>query len=376
MDITFKLLDVIIFIGICQGIFLSLTLHRVSNNNQSANKTLSLLIALATLMLIGRFVYLRYLNQWIFQWSLAVDSLVFLFGPLIYTYVKRLLFKEKNPFKLSMGHYFPFFGMLIFAFYFISSYTKEAYYDLYLQGYLTLFFEIISIVMIVFNAFYILRSFQLLKQFKSSEKESFSFEQTPVTYLNFFLFSLSICLAAWTVGKLNSLFFAGELTFFSYDNIWVAIPVFIYVIGYFSLKQPELFRISIVKEKNSTKKDRLSESESIHLQKKLDSLMVNEKVFLQNDLTLADVADKLLTSTNNVSWLLNQVYQTTFYDFINGYRVNEFVKKVENSEHLRHTILALSMDVGFNSKSTFNKAFKDNMKDTPSNFIKKYRAAS
>lgn len=103
--------------------------------------------------------------------------------------------------------------------------------------------------------------------------------------------------------------------------------------------------------------------------------MTNEKIFLQSDLTLADVAEMLQTSTNNVSWLLNQVYKTTFYDFINQYRVKEFVKKVENQEHLKHTILALSMDVGFNSKSTFNKAFKDTMQDTPSNYIKKHRAA-
>jgi AraC-like DNA-binding protein len=155
----------------------------------------------------------------------------------------------------------------------------------------------------------------------------------------------------------------------------VAIPVFIYVIGYFSLKQPELFRIKEETEKNTFKKKRLPEPEALLLQKKLDSLMVNEKIFLQNDLTLADVSEMLQTSTNNVSWLLNQVYKTTFYDFINRYRVHEFVKKVENKEHLKHTILALSMDVGFNSKSTFNKAFKETMRDTPSNYIKKHRAA-
>ena len=83
----------------------------------------------------------------------------------------------------------------------------------------------------------------------------------------------------------------------------------------------------------------------------------------------------LQTSTNNVSWLLNNVYETTFYDFVNRYRVEEFVQKVENNEHLRHTILALSLDVGFNSKSTFNKAFKLHKQDTPSNFIKKHHAA-
>jgi AraC-like DNA-binding protein len=72
---------------------------------------------------------------------------------------------------------------------------------------------------------------------------------------------------------------------------------------------------------------------------------------------------------------LNNVYKTTIYEFINNFRIKEFVKNIADNKHLNHTILALSMDVGFNSKSTFNKAFKTVMKDTPSNFIKKRTAA-
>ncbi|MCB0456913.1 MAG: hypothetical protein KDC91_04155, partial [Flavobacteriaceae bacterium] len=86
MNITLQWIDVIIFIGICQGIFLSLTLQRISNNNHSANRILSYLIALATVMLIGRFVYFRFLTEWVFQWSILVDAVVFLFGPLTFIY--------------------------------------------------------------------------------------------------------------------------------------------------------------------------------------------------------------------------------------------------------------------------------------------------
>lgn len=375
MNNNFQFIDIVLIIGICQGIFLSLTLQRITNNNRSANNVLSLLIALATLMLVGRFVYFRYLTQWVFQWSIAVDSLVFLFGPMIHIYVKRLLFKGERNFMLPTISFIPFVGMLIFAVTFIILYTPQAYYDFYLNGNLNLIFQVISIVMIVFNFYFLLKSYLLVQQFKKLEKDTFSFDQTPVKYLNLFLLSLSICVFAWLVAWLNSALFQGYFTYLNYDSIWVAIPVFIYVIGYFSLKQPELFRVPSEKEKASEKKDRLTTFEIELLQQKLNSLMVNEKVFLQNNLTLAEVADVLATSTNNLSWLLNQVYKTTFYDFINGYRVKEFVKKIENREHLKHTILALSMDVGFNSKSTFNKAFKDTMHDTPSNFIKKHLAA-
>ncbi|MEZ4874976.1 MAG: AraC family transcriptional regulator [Flavobacteriaceae bacterium] len=375
MNITLQWIDVVLFIGICQGIFLSLTLQRISHNNRSANRILSYLIALATVMLMGRFVYFRFLTLWVFQWSLLVDAIVFLFGPFTYMYIKRLLFKGNSSFWLPKIHFVPFFGMALMALLFIIKDTPETYYQYFLHGNLLLYFKVISALMILFNTYYVVKSFQLVSAFKKTEKEVFSFRQTPVTYLRFFLVSVFICLLAWTCSEVNSVLFQNSLPYVSYDSIWVAIPVFIYVIGYFSLKQPELFSIVEEKQKDLQKKERIPETEALLLQKKLDSLMHNEKVFLQNDLTLADVADRLQTSTNNLSWLLNQVYKTTFYDFINAHRVQEFIKKVENQEHLKHTILALSMDVGFNSKSTFNKAFKETMRDTPSNYIKKHRAA-
>tara|TARA_R110000772_G_scaffold73071_8_gene159151 strand:- start:1956 stop:3080 length:1125 start_codon:yes stop_codon:yes gene_type:complete len=374
MPNSFQLIDIIIIIGICQGIFLAITLQRISNNNRQANRALSFLIILATLMLIGRFVYFRYLNYWVFQWSILVDAIVFLFGPLVYTYIKRLLFKGKGTYQMARYHFLPFLGMVIVALYLILFYSPLEYYGLFTDGNLLDIFHIIGAIMILFNIVYLVKSFVLLKQFRHDEKEVFSFEQTPVTYIKYFLYTISVCLGLWLVSYLNTVLLDHYFTYINYESVWVAIPVFIYVIGYFSLKQPELFRIS-EEQKIIQKKERLSEIESAVLKKRLDSLMTNERVFMENDLTLSDVAKQLKTSTNNISWVLNTVYDTTFYDFINGYRVKEFIQKVENNEHLNHTILALSMDSGFNSKSTFNKAFKILMKDTPSNFIKNHRAA-
>ncbi len=371
---SFQLIDIVIVIGICQGIFLSLTLHRISNNNRSANMILSSLLVLATVMLIGRFVYFRFLNGWVFQWSLLVDSVVFLFGPLLYTYIRRLLFKANTSYRLPLVHFIPFMGMIGIAVYYIVFYSTEAYYQLLVTGDLTLVFEVLTIIMISFNIIYLIKSFKLLKRYKANEKDTFSFDQTPLTYLYFFCIAFAICLIAWLFSFINATFLDKYLTFVNYESVWVAIPVFIYVIGYFSLKQPELFRMPL-EPKTPEKKDRLTQFETELLREKLNSLMVNEKVFLQSNLTLKDVAETLKTSTNNISWLLNNVCKTTFYDFINSYRIKEFVVKVENKEHLQHTILALSFDAGFNSKSTFNKAFKIVMNDTPSNFIKKHRAA-
>lgn len=103
--------------------------------------------------------------------------------------------------------------------------------------------------------------------------------------------------------------------------------------------------------------------------------MVAKKIYLNNELTLKDLAQELGTTTNNVSWLLNNIHQCSFYDYINQYRVQEFILKIQNGEHFKHTILALSLDSGFNSKSTFNKAFKMVKNDTPSNYIKSLKTS-
>jgi len=65
------------------------------------------------------------------------------------------------------------------------------------------------------------------------------------------------------------------------------------------------------------------------------------------------------------------VYGTNIYDFINELRTKEFVRKVGNKGHLDSTLLTLSLEVGFNSKSTFNKSFKPFQSETPTKFIKR-----
>ena len=93
-------------------------------------------------------------------------------------------------------------------------------------------------------------------------------------------------------------------------------------------------------------------------------------VYLIPELCLALLADYLRTSSNNLFWYLNNVENKTFYKFINEYRVNAFLNKAENNEHHSKTLLAMAFEVGFNTKSTFNKSFRSIINDTPTNYIK------
>jgi AraC-like DNA-binding protein len=102
------------------------------------------------------------------------------------------------------------------------------------------------------------------------------------------------------------------------------------------------------------------------LRAKLDQLMAEEKPFLQNNLTLADLARRLDASPHHLSQLLNDGVGHTFFDYLNALRVEEVKRRLSDPESARRQILELAYASGFNSKAAFNAAFKRHVGVTPS----------
>ena len=80
--------------------------------------------------------------------------------------------------------------------------------------------------------------------------------------------------------------------------------------------------------------------------------------YLDPDLRLRDLAERLHTSPTLLSRAVNGPLRLNFNDYVNGLRCRHFLQKVEAGEHRAHTLLSLAIDCGFNSKSTFNRAFR------------------
>ncbi|OED38498.1 hypothetical protein AB832_04550 [Flavobacteriaceae bacterium (ex Bugula neritina AB1)] len=367
---SFEFIDLILFLGISQGVFLAITLQIIKNKNKSGNSVLAIILLIAVVMLLGRMMYFKYLNYNRFRWTILIDAVIFLFGPLCYIYLRRLIFLKKDRYFLPWFHYLPLLFHILFFLYVIVL-DLETFIAKLSSGFFKIPFMGIEGAGIFLNFYYWYLSFRLIKAYQKEAKNQVSFKQGLVSFLKFFLTSIGVFLSAWVLSFVSLHFFDHSLYPIGYNWVWVGICVFIFVIGYYSLKEPGLFRIEIQPSKVNSPQKRLNEAEINSLAKELKYLIEEEKVFLKTDLTLRDLSEKLHVSTHNISWYLNQISKSNFYDYINRYRVKEFLKKVDNDEHLSQTILALSMDVGFNSKSTFNKAFKLEMNDTPSNYIKK-----
>jgi len=169
----------------------------------------------------------------------------------------------------------------------------------------------------------------------------------------------------------------------------LAIAVLVYAIGYLGLRQPEVFRYETAEfripprentqpvlepvatpEPDIARYERsgLGDREATQLKDSLLAIMDDETPWKDSDLTLPELASRLDTTPHKLSEVLNSEIGQTFYDFVNGYRVREVQRRIKAGEARTLKMLALALDAGFASKSTFNQAFKKHTSQTPSDF--------
>lgn len=170
------------------------------------------------------------------------------------------------------------------------------------------------------------------------------------------------------------------------EHISLAMALLVYAIGYLGLRQPEVFRFETaefrIPSRNGAEpvapattepapryeRSGLSGPEATQLEQSLVALMETDQPWRDSELTLADLAARLETTPHKLSEVLNSEVGQTFYDFVNGYRVREVQRRIRAGEARSLKMLALALDAGFASKSTFNQAFKKHTSQTPSDF--------
>lgn len=91
---------------------------------------------------------------------------------------------------------------------------------------------------------------------------------------------------------------------------------------------------------------------------KIDIFVQQQKIYEEPALTLSELAKKLSTNTSVLSRVVNQGFGLSFNDYINQYRVHAVISKLKNGEQKTQTLLGIAFDSGFNSKATFNRAFR------------------
>lgn len=135
-----------------------------------------------------------------------------------------------------------------------------------------------------------------------------------------------------------------------------------------ALKYPELFNGVDSKTQlvtTSIDKKIVLNSEEIS---QLTSYMGTEKPYLHPSLYIRNLAEELNMNSRDLSILINQKLNQHFFDFVNEYRIKEAMNILRNPNKKDVTILEILYEVGFNSKSSFNTAFKKHTRKTPTEF--------
>lgn len=357
-----SLFSFFLFAAALQGLLLIVWILRIKNNYRPANILIAALIGVASICLFGRVLYAEVMLILQSHITLLGSALLFLFGPLFYYYVRRLARPELTMRRWDkLLHLIPTLIVGLFALLRLSGVTVITL-GFAPQEELARESQIINGMAVLFNTAYLFAALRRLRDNK--EQNYFSNEGSGFAYVLTLLLFFSLCMLVWTVSVLSQAFFAIHPLLGTYAATWLLLSCLIYVVGYFALRSPELF-------KTPRPRPAPSSIDNIEvLKQRLNELMLDDKLFCDPNLTIADLADKMDTKSHILSRLFNEHFNKKFRDFVNEYRVEEFIRLATTDDYKDYTYLALAHEVGFNSKTTFNTAFKKATSYSPREYFK------
>jgi len=353
---------------------------------KTKNKTSNILLALFLIvnaqdssgMFASYFVYPKFPG-----WGMIINSTVFFKLPLLYLYVLSVIYSD---FKLQKKHLLhaltwviniiiltPHFFAVDFdgKLAFLNENNVEKKSEIW-ASYILVHIQIVV---------YFIMCFMAIKKYKLLLLENYS-NASLFNYKWLFQIILLFAIEA-LIGTFKNVFLFAHLDMALYIS---QISVSIFALGFITwivlkaLHSPELFRgininLQLVKnlvlEQINLNKEVIREDELEEIAQ-LKKHMSNEEPYLDASLTIDDLSKQMNIPTKDLSILINHHLNQHFFDFVNGYRIRKAMEILQNPKKSELTILEILYEVGFNSKSSFNTAFKKHTNQTPTQFREKH----
>ncbi|MEZ0538830.1 helix-turn-helix domain-containing protein [Fibrella arboris] len=411
----YSIYDLLMLFAAFQGLLLLIAIPSIQNYNKSANRWLVLLLGFSSLLIFVRTVAAyREVAQTYTKLLLFPELILFLYAPLFYIYLRKLLFNTSRPAADWWRYFVPSLVQIVVYMPYLLSENKLLQLkivnrDPWLSG----LFLVAGLIGLLYNFFYWLLCRRAIKTYQEQHQMSLSTEP-QVQYLNTVLTIQAVCLALWcfffglvAVGMLTNTEIL-PIAQKNVDLIWLTFSSIIYLLGYYAIHQPELFKLPdtervplldaeprVVSESDSRPvpiPDRTAHGSTelffpteerqtglppvseptqtvLALRQQLDSYMKRQKPFTNPNLTLAELAIRSRIPPHVLSKLLNEEYQKNFFDFINHHRIEELKRRLNDPRFRSYTVLSMAFEVGFNSKTAFNRSFKKLTNQTPSEYL-------
>lgn len=382
-DIHVSVFDVIIFLGVFQGLFLSWFFIKNYSGEKKPNLFQGLLLLSLSLAIFeewlnntGFIVRVLYLTNF-------SESLNFTFAPLFYFYVW---------FSLNPGskrkvwlHFIPFFLWTIYmVFQFVQ--PDEMKYNSYIQtkhpdwGFLPVDPDISDdplgireyvnhLMLIQFIVYVIFTWLTLLGKFRELNQPFFGTQNEILKALRNFILHLIILITIMILTRMSfgmrsdvgGYFIATYVSLMIYNTSWQIInrsDYFDEMVSFMSFPTPKY------------RKSSLSDAAKEAIMKKIRYEMDTKKYFASNLASLSGLSKQINESSHHVSQVINEKFNMNFFELLASYRVEYAKKLIRQDTEGKITIEELAEMVGYNSKSSFNSAFRKFTSKTPSEFRK------
>ncbi len=350
------------------GLIWAYFLFTHKRGNPQANKYLGVLIVSLSLLILRQVVRIneaQTFTQFVYFFS---QGIVFLIGPAFYFHIKRLANQQSNR-QFEWLHFLPaFIVFCMMTYLFVIRIELNEFKNLILFKIVLFCFVAIQIIHLFI---YLFNSKRLVKTFEDFHKQYFS----SLTNINLkWIKRLMLITTVFNVVILAMYLLILSGGYYHINNtadflFLVLISILIFSIIIHTWRQPEIVS-GLYKEKNKYKTSPLTPSLTRELKKQLTHLMDHDKIYLTKELNINDIASKLEVQAYIVSQLINQEFNLSFFNFINTYRITFAAEAIRHGILRSTTLEGLAFDAGFNSKSTFNRAFKKKMGCTPKEFAK------
>ncbi len=358
---------ILLLVGAAHALLLAATLLTIRRGNRLANRMVAFIFMVFAITICFHTIattdfLLRYP-----QLSKIEPPLAFLLGPFFYFYVRAL---THGSFRLRRKHLLHFVPALLCIVgllpYYLQPVENKIQHILndHQGSCMHCFLIYFGISMQLLT--YIGLIAKVLVDYKKRIRDSYSsLEKINLNWLRNLLLGVFI---TW-VASFAMQFVSPTIDTGSY--IWLLVSIQFYLMGYFGLRHPEVFvgmEDGWSKPQKKYEKSTLTPERADEYLKKLKTFMESEKPHLESDITLPALSKRLAISIHHLSQIVNDKLQQNFFEFVNSSRVEEAKKKIDDPANQNLNLAEIGFDVGFNSISSFNAAFKKHSGTTPSQY--------
>ena len=309
-------------------------------------------------------------------WEGLLEVTRFAMAPALYFSVSYFTIPNRKLKSSDYLHFIPFFLFFLFVLtvaFRVNHSSIFAWYDHLPVGVrrgvaLTVFVSL-KVQMVLY---WILSYVQLVRHLHNIRMFASTLEPVSLSWLRYFLLGL---VGAIFLSLNEVLLFVSvivPLTHFGY-------LILTFYMGYFSLRQQEIYPYQpndvveiadiIAADTPTSRHKRIPPEDLAEAKKKLMHVIEKERAHLDPDLGLPQLAAKVLLSTHDLSFVINEGFNENFFQFINRYRIEEAKRLLRSDAHKHLNILGIAYESGFRSKSTFNNTFKKLTGQSPSQFM-------